>query len=343
MNIRIEAVQGGEIQLSPVLPSSLKQLRIPESICYGAVGPFGHVLLQQLRGEDITLVHHTLCFTGHEEIAYISEAPALCLHVILSNSYYYDSRYAGKGVLHERGVRFTYAPDMHTTIRCRPNEQYAHLSIYYQKKYLLPLAGGVSGLTPFLAKVSVGQPARLGEHYMTADIPILSVIDNILECTYQGHIRELYIGHLCTELLLLALVRMAGNYPSASGMINEEDAIHVYKAKEVILGDLGHHTSLTSLAEQMGLSIYKLNHGFKAIYGIGATEFLHEARMKRAHQALSETDMTIGAISKAIGYSHPHAFALAFKKYFGYTPAFVQRSGKAISFLSFIVFLIPFS
>lgn len=328
MNIRIEAVQGGEIQLSPVLPSSLKQLRIPESICYGAVGPFGHVLLQQLEGEDIFLVHHTLCFTADEKIIYRSEEPALCLHVILANSYYYDSRYAGNGVLHERGMSFSYTPDIHTIIRCRPNERYTHLCVYYQKKHLLPLVGGVPGLTPFLAKVSVGQPARLGEHYMTADIPVLSVIDNILECTYQGHIRELYIGYLCTELLLLALVRLTGDTPSASGLISEDDAIHVYKAKEVLLRDMGQPISLSSLAEQMGLSVYKLNHGFKSIYGIGVTEFLLEARMKRAHQVLAETDKPISVIARESGYSHLNAFSLAFKNYFGYTPAFVQRSGR---------------
>jgi len=329
MNIRIEAVQGGEIQLSPVLPSSLKQLRIPDSMCYGAVGPFGQVLLQQLEGEDISVVHHTLRFTSDKEIVYRSEEPALCLQIIICNSYYYDTKHLGPGVLHERGMIFSYVPFVHSTLKVRSHELYTHLTVYYQKKHLLPLVSGIPGLLPFLAKVSVDQPARFGGHYMTADTSILSVIDNILECTYQGHIRELYIGHLCTELLLLALVRMAGNYPSASGMINEEDAIHVYKAKEVILGDLGHHTSLTSLAEQMGLSIYKLNHGFKAIYGIGVTEFLLEARMKRAHQVLIETDIPIGVIARESGYSHPHAFSLAFKKYFGYTPAFVQRSGRA--------------
>ncbi|MBN9382769.1 MAG: helix-turn-helix transcriptional regulator [Chitinophagaceae bacterium] len=328
MNIRIEAAQGGEIHLSPVLPSSRNQLRIPDSICYGAVGPFGHVLLQQLDGEDISIHYNTLYFHEGEQIIYRSEEPAICLQIILNNSYYFDSRHLGKGVLHERGMSFSYTPEIYTTFRCRPNEHYTHLTVYYQKKHLLSFVGSIPGLLPFMAKVSVGQAARLGEYYMTADTNILSVIDNILECTYQGHIRELYVGHLCTELLLLSLVRMVGNSASASGMISEDDTMHVYKAKEVILQDMGHHISLTSLAEYMGLSVYKLNHGFKSIYGIGVTEFLLEARMKRAHQVLSETEMPIGVVARESGYSHPHAFSLAFKKYFGYTPAFVQRSGR---------------
>ena len=329
MNIRIEAVQGGEIQLSPVLTSSPTQLRIPDCISYGSVGPFGHVLLQQLGGEDISVVYHSLQFTRDEEIVFRIEEPVICLQVILHNSYYFDTRQLGSGVLHERGMSFSYVPDVHTTFKFRSQELYTHLSIYYQKKHLMPLVSGIPGLLSFLAKVTVGQPARFDEHYITADTSILSVIDNILECTYQGHIREVYIGHLCTELLLLTLVRMAGDPSSATGVISEEDAIHVYKVREMILGDLGNYVSLTSLAEQLGLSVYKLNHGFKAIYGMGVTEFLLEARMKRAHQVLIETDMPIGVIARESGYTHPHAFSLAFKKYFGYTPAFVQRSGKA--------------
>ena len=342
MNIRIEAAQAGEIALSPVLPSSLQSLQIPDTIGYAAAGHFGHVLMQQMEGEGITAIYHSLYFTQGDQVIYRSEEPAIRLQIVLRNSYNYESMHLGNGVLHERGINLNYVPFVNTSLKMRPGETYSHLSVYYQLQHLLSLQGSFPTLIPFLAKISIDQPAIFGESYTTADTAILSAVDNILGCTYSGHVRELYIHHLCTELLLLSLIRISSSAPSA-GVIGEEDAYRIYQAKELLLRDMGGNISLPSLAEETGLSIYKLNHGFKAIYGIGATEFLHEARMKRAHQALSETDMTIAAISKAIGYSHPHAFALAFKKYFGYTPAFVQRSGRAISFLSFIVFLIPFS
>lgn len=343
MNIRIESAQVGEIELSPVLPSSLQPLQIPDTIGYGAVGPFGHVLMQQMEGEGITAIYHSLYFTQGDQIIYSSEEPAIRLQIILRNSYSYNSIHLGKGILHERGISLSYVPTVNTSLKIRPGETYSHLSIYYQKKHLLSLQSSFPTLIPFLAKISVDQPAAFGGSYTIADAAILSVVENILGCTYSGHVRELYIHYLCTELLLLSLIRISSDTPSA-GAINEEDAYRIYKAKELLLRDMSSYVSLPSLAEETGLSIYKLNHGFKAIYGIGATEFLHEARMEMAHQSLAKTDMTIGDIAKAIGYSHPHAFGLAFKKYFGYTPAFVQRSGRtALFILSFIVFLIPFS
>jgi len=325
MNIRIEAAQAGEIELSPVLPSSLQPLQIPDSIGYGAAGPFGHVLVQQMEGEGITAIFHSLHFVQGDQITYRSEEPALRLQIILRNSYHYDSMHLGRGALHERGISFNYVPFINSSLKLRPGETYSHLSVYYQKQHLLSLQSSIPTLTPFLAKVSIDQPAIFGGSYTIADAAILSVVDNILGCTYSGHVRELYIYHLCIELLVLSLIRLSHDMPAA-GAISEEDAYHIYKAKELLLQDMGNHLSLSSLAEETALSIYKLNHGFKAIYGIGAAEFLHEARMKKAHQALSETDMTISVIGKSCGYSHPHAFALAFKKYFGYTPAFVQRA-----------------
>jgi len=343
MNIRIEAAQAGEIALSPVLPSSLQPLQIPDTIGYGAAGPYGHVLMQQMEGEGITAIYHSLYFTQGDQVIYRSDEPAIRLQIILRNSYHYESMHLGKGILHERGISLNYVPLVNASLKIRPGETYSHFSVYYQKEHLLTLQSSFPTLIPFLAKICVEQPALFGENYTIADAAILSVVDNILGCTYSGHVRELYIHYLCTELLLLSLVRMTSNTPS-SGTIGEEDAYRIYKAKELLLQDMGSSISLSSLAEETGLSIYKLNHGFKAIYGIGAAEFLHESRMKMAHQALSETDTTIGIVARASGYSHPHAFALAFKKYFGYTPAFVQRSSRAAFFISsFIVFLIPFS
>jgi len=328
MNIRIEAAQGGEIQLSPVLPSSLQQLRIPESVSYGAAGPFGHVLLQQLEGDGVTLLYHTLYFNEGDQILYSSEEPAIRLQIVLRNSYHYDSRHLGPGVLHERGMSLNYVPYVHTFSHLRPEKLYSHLTIFYQKKHLQSLQNSLPGLNSFIAKTTIGQAGYFSRSYAIADAAILGVVDNILECPYQGHLRAYYIGHLCMELLLLALVSMTKPGDMGAGIVSEQDADRVYQARDLLLKEMGNETTLSSLAERMDVSVYKLNHAFRSIYGIGVAEYLMELRMKKAHMALTETDSPIAIIAKDCGYSHPHAFSLAFRKYFGYTPAFVQKSGK---------------
>ncbi|HTI10079.1 MAG TPA: hypothetical protein VL832_16035, partial [Puia sp.] len=140
MNIRIQTAHGGEIRLSPILPAALRQRQIPDSLCYGASGSFGHVLLQQLEGDHICALYHTLYFTQDEQVTYSSNQSAIRLQIILRNSYFYQSRPLGTGAIHERGLNLNYVPSIHTVLKFRKQETYNHLAIYYQKEHLLGLA-----------------------------------------------------------------------------------------------------------------------------------------------------------------------------------------------------------
>jgi len=328
MNIRIQTVHAGELRLSPVLPAPLRQMQIADSICYGTAGSFGHVLFQRLDGDSIYLLYHTLYFTNDEQVTFNSHEPAIRLQIILRNSYFYDSREFGVGVLHERGLSLHAVPSIHTVIKLRKQENYSHLSIFYNKEHFMPLLSSFPKLSDFLARATAGEAVRYNEHYCIADAVILSLVDSMLDCGYKGHLRKIYLESLAAEILLLSLLKITQTSPGETVPIGEEESAYIYQAKELILQDMGKSFTIPALTKQMGLSLYKLNNGFKAIFGMGVTEFLLEARMTRAHRILLETDTPVSVVAENSGYSHHHAFELAFKKYFGYTPAFVQRSGK---------------
>lgn len=328
MNIRIQTAHAGEIRLSPVLPAPLRQMQIADSICYGATGSFGHVLFQRLDGDSISLLYHTLYFVNDEQVTFNSHEPAIRLQIITRNSYFYDSKEFGAGALHERGLSLQTFPSVHSVVRLRKQESYSHLSIFYKKEHFLSLISSFPGLTDFLDKAEAGKVARFNEHYCIADAMILSLVDSMLDCDYKGHLRKIYLENLAAEILLLSLLKITQTTPGAVIPIGEEESANIYQAKELILQDMGKSFSIPALTKQMGLSLYKLNNGFKAIFGMGVTEFLLEARMAKAHQVLLETNTPVSVVAENSGYSHHHAFELAFKKYFGYTPAFVQRSGK---------------
>ncbi len=328
MNTRIQTAHAGEIRLSPVLPGPLRQMQIPDSVCYGAAGSFGHVLFQRLDGDSIKLLYHTLYFTNDEQVTFHSHEPAIRLQIIIRNSYFYDSREFGPGVLHERGLSLQAFPSSYSVVRLRKQENYSHLSIFYTQEHFLPLLSSFPGLTDFLDKAEAGKVVRFNEHYCRADTMILSLVDSLLDCDYKDHLRKIYLESLAAEILLLSLLKITQTAPGTTISIGEEESAHIYQARELILQDMGKSFSIPALTKQMGLSLYKLNNGFKAIFGMGVTEFLLEARMARAHRVLMETNTPVSVVAENSGYSHHHAFELAFKKYFGYTPAFVQRSGK---------------
>lgn len=331
MNIRIQTARGGEIRLSPVLPTPLKQMQIPESICYGASGPFGHVLFQRLEGENISALYHTLYFTNDELVTYSSPQSAIRLQIILRNSYFYEPTALGTGALHERGFNLNYMPSIHSVLKFRKEETYSHLSIYYQKRHLSDLTNSFPELTGFLQKVDAGEAVQFNDYYCIADATILSLVDNILDSHYKGQLRKVFLECLAVEILLMSLLKIKATRPGETIIIGESESAHIYRARELILQNMGKAFSMQVLSKQTRLSAYKLNNGFKGIFGMGVNEFLLEARMTKAHQVLQETDTPVSVVAENSGYSHHHAFEHAFKKYYGYTPAFVQRSGKRSS------------
>jgi AraC family transcriptional regulator, transcriptional activator of the genes for pyochelin and ferripyochelin receptors len=108
----------------------------------------------------------------------------------------------------------------------------------------------------------------------------------------------------------------------------------IYEARELLGRNIARNYTLDELSTLVELSRYNLKRGFKAIYGLTVTDFLHETRMQKARLLLTETDLPVSRIAAAIGYIHPFAFSSAFKKYFGFSPSLVQRSRKhAIAYI----------
>jgi AraC family transcriptional activator of pyochelin receptor len=329
MHILLNTALAGEIRLSPELPPQLRPYRLPGSICYGAAGPFGHVLFQELDGDGISIRHTRLYFEEDDRLVYRSEEPALRLQVMLNNSLYYEAGGLGEKVLHERGFSLNYVPSIDHRMTVRARGQYSHLSVNYRPGDLQQLQSSFPALPEFLRKVLAKEPGEYSQHYCIADSRMIMLADSMLGCPYTGRLRSVYLHSLAMEILVLALVTITEKYGNGRLLpVAREDAERVYAAKRVLLDEIDQPISLPELAGRAGLSAYKLNGHFKAIYGIGVVEWLYEQRMERAHRALQETQLSLGDIARKSGYSGAAAFGLAFKKRYGYAPAFVQKNGK---------------
>jgi len=327
--MRLIATNAGEISLSSSLPAKLKSLQVRESIAYGAEGAFGHVLLQELEGDGISMQYSHLQFTENDKIQYDLDQPSLCLHISLSNTFLYEVDGLGTGFLHERGLNLNYVPSMHARVKVECERLYRHLTIFYKPEHLSPLQESFPGLDLFLKNTEAGKAGQFNTTYCIADHPIMLLIDTILKCPYTGTLRKIYLEHIAMDILVLALVQIRESGIKAITPLSEEEIAPIYRAKEILLRDIEKPFSLTDLAEETGLSPYKLNGGFKSVFAMGVTEFLLEQRMERAHLLLQEKDMLVSTVAKKSGYSHPNAFSLAFKKYFGYTPGFVQKNSRS--------------
>lgn len=79
--------------------------------------------------------------------------------------------------------------------------------------------------------------------------------------------------------------------------------------------------SLTRLADIGGFNASYLSRLFKQKYDTTITEYINQKRMKYATILLMTTNERIQEISEKTGYLSPHSFAMAFRNYYGTSPA----------------------
>ncbi|HET6178795.1 MAG TPA: AraC family transcriptional regulator [Candidatus Sulfotelmatobacter sp.] len=88
--------------------------------------------------------------------------------------------------------------------------------------------------------------------------------------------------------------------------------------------------SLPELAQLVELSGSRLSHLFKEETGLSLGELLVKQRLERAAHLLRSTKITIGEISRRVGYRHAPSFVRAFKRSFDFSPT-VYRIREGLS------------
>lgn len=185
-----------------------------------------------------------------------------------------------------------------------------------------------------LSRLSSSEP--MPESDSTAELwlefePILSgrstfamqnILNQLLDCPYQGMSRQLYLESKALELITLRLEQIsAQNQPlSPARTLSAEDTKKIYQAREILRQQLKQPPSLMALARQVGLNDCTLKRGFRQVFGMTAFECLYHDRMQQAQQLLENSDMAIKQVAAAVGYTSRSSFYTAFRKQFGVGP-----------------------
>jgi len=157
------------------------------------------------------------------------------------------------------------------------------------------------------------------------------VLQQMLDCPFEGVIRRLYLESKVLELVALRLAQPPaqpisnGRRTAGFAALGEEDAERVRQAAGIFETDLAAPPSLLALARQVGLNDYKLKAGFRQVFGTTAFGYLHERRMEEARSLLEEGALNVGEVALAVGFSDHSSFSAAFKKRFGLKPSSLRR------------------
>lgn len=96
---------------------------------------------------------------------------------------------------------------------------------------------------------------------------------------------------------------------------------YVIKVVEYIEKNYSRKISVCEMADYIGLDRSYLTNLFKQFLNVSPKEFLIQYRIEKACELMKNTDLSIGNISRSVGYEDQLAFSKIFKKIKGQSPS----------------------
>lgn len=156
---------------------------------------------------------------------------------------------------------------------------------------------------------------------------VQAVVYQVLNSSSNALPWHLYLEGKILELLSLQLAVMSmAHRKSSTILLNTVEKEQIARARELLVKDLQEPPTLRSLAGATGLSMDKLQAGFKEAYGKSVFDYFREYRMQTARTLLGKTETNVSETAWEVGYVNVSHFSSAFKKRFGILPKQYLRS-----------------
>lgn len=147
-------------------------------------------------------------------------------------------------------------------------------------------------------------------------------LEQILNCPYQGTMKQLHLESKSIELLVLFLDQATTEAITAIPRIRlkPDDIERIHQAKQILTQQIDNPPSLLALARQVGLNECTLKRGFRQMFGTTVFGYVGDRRMEQARYLLLQGEMKVEEVAQAVGYANRSRFASAFRKKFGVNP-----------------------
>ncbi|MFT3826899.1 MAG: AraC family transcriptional regulator [Chitinophagaceae bacterium] len=325
MFMKIVARSSGELKLSDVVPPALAASRIPGAGFVVATGIAGDLLFQEFQGLDFYIVYMCATLKRAETFTYTGKESQPVLHINLVNSRLYDSGNKGERLMHEWAYNLMYTPGTQINMRFRKPGYYENISVYYTGAYLERFIKYYPVLSEFIEKMDQQQATALWRANQVAPTEMLDAVDSILHPVLNEELLPLYLKAKGQEILAVALQQATLKPVVRAVRFSDREIENIYRTRDWLLKNLDQYFSLQQIAATAGVTVYKLQAGFKKIYGMPVFEFVRWHRMVKAKKLLVNTSLSMTEIAARMGYRNTVTFSAAFKACFHTTPGSLRK------------------
>lgn len=154
---------------------------------------------------------------------------------------------------------------------------------------------------------------------MPITLSMHQILNDIIHCKFNGHLKRIYLQSKIAELLIMQLDQVFQDEKTTK--IKKVDRDKIFHVKFMIETNILNPLIIPELARQAGINASKLKQLFKLEFGTTIFGYLTDLRLNMAKQLLEEGELPIGDIAYKVGYRHPQHFTFAFKRKFGFAPS----------------------
>ncbi|GGC71851.1 helix-turn-helix domain-containing protein [Chelatococcus reniformis] len=124
------------------------------------------------------------------------------------------------------------------------------------------------------------------------------------------------------ELVALALEQFAPEMQQRrlATRLRTSELERVQAARDFLFGALRDPPGVEDLARRVGLTVRKLNSGFRRTYGGTVQVVLQQQRLEMAYKMLASGELSVAEVAYEVGYTPAH-LSTAFRKRFGVRPS----------------------
>lgn len=128
-----------------------------------------------------------------------------------------------------------------------------------------------------------------------------------------------------TSVLYEFLYALCERFPAERKGHEDREARYIDTVLGIIDNNYASPLTVEELADAAGIDRSHLYRLFKQRTGLSIKDYLIQLRMDRARELLRQTDLTMGAVARSVGYNDALYFSRLFKKRIGVAPTAYRR------------------